>query len=178
MALLLTNHHFFRARVLITLDGPRDADYKSISTQTLAVPQCKHCNFVAHQKNPNFKYQKRDEGKQLFSAACAYLLGIHCERSGGGGGHGAYQSNARLTELGLKINWQAKMSPQEMSDCQWPVVRLKKTTTKKRPVWIIASHTINTIPNNAAAIFLSNFGKIIYSYFPKWPWSIRGATQP
>lgn len=66
MALLLTNHHFFRARVLITLDGPRDADYKSISTQTLAVPQCKHCNFVAHQKNPNFKYQKRDEGKQLF----------------------------------------------------------------------------------------------------------------
>lgn len=66
MALLLTNHHFFRARVLITLDGPRDADYKSISTQTLAVPQCKHCNFVAHQKNPNFKYQKRDEGKQPF----------------------------------------------------------------------------------------------------------------
>lgn len=50
MALLLTNHHFFRAYVLITLDGPRDGDYKSISTETLVVPQCKHCNFVVHQK--------------------------------------------------------------------------------------------------------------------------------
>lgn len=50
MALLLTNHHFFRAYVLITQGGPRDGDYKSISTETLVVPQCKHCNFVVHQK--------------------------------------------------------------------------------------------------------------------------------
>ena len=50
MALLLTNHHFFRAYVLITLDGPWDGDYKSISTQTLVVAQCKHCNFVARTK--------------------------------------------------------------------------------------------------------------------------------
>lgn len=165
MALLLTNHHFFRARVLITLDGPRDADYKSISTRTLAVPQCKHCNFVAHQKNPNFKYQKRDEGKQLFfPAACAYLLGIHCERRGGES-HGAYQSNARLTELGPKMNWQAKMSPREMSDCQWPVVRLnkKQTKTNKKNVLCGSSrHTRSTqFPITRLLFFLSNFGKII-----------------
>lgn len=38
MALLLTNHHFFRAHVLISVDGPGDGDYKSISTQALVLP--------------------------------------------------------------------------------------------------------------------------------------------
>lgn len=67
MALLLTNHHFFRAYVLITLDGPRDGDHKSISTRTLVVPQCKHCNFVVHQK-PKLKHQKLDEWKHISAA--------------------------------------------------------------------------------------------------------------
>lgn len=76
MALLLTNHHFFRAYVLITLDSPRDGDYKSISTQTLVVPPCKHCNFVVHRKTKLFSTRSYMKGNR-FSAACVILLDPH-----------------------------------------------------------------------------------------------------
>ncbi|KAF6725204.1 hypothetical protein FQA47_018199 [Oryzias melastigma] len=75
MALMLTNHHFFRACVLITLDGPRDTDYKSISSETLVVPQYKQFIFIVYPK-PNFKCQRPEVGKQIFFV---YFLRIQGE---------------------------------------------------------------------------------------------------
>lgn len=62
-ALLLTNYHFCRARALITLDVPRDGDYKSISTQTDVVPPCKHGHFAVRTETKNFEWlQQQHKG--------------------------------------------------------------------------------------------------------------------
>ena len=80
MALLLTNHHFFRAHVLITLNSPRERDYKSISNKTLVVPRYELCHFAAHPKN--FKYTKKTKSGESDFHQCVCVCVCVCTSPG------------------------------------------------------------------------------------------------
>lgn len=124
MALLLTNHHFFRAYVLITLDGPTDGDYKSISTQTLVVPPCKHCNFVVHQKNQTLSTRSYMKGTR-FSAACvATSEGSTVKVSHGVNQSAAEPTHTHQTKHNRKLT-DRRNHHQRSFDFQWPVVGFK-----------------------------------------------------